>query len=468
MTENQDHASISQTLAAFVDRTTSADLPDHVVDDARWRLMDTIGVALAGTRLDYAQPVFDVMAEPGGRAEATTIAFGRRLPTAAAAFVNAAFAHGPDFDDTHSVAMVHIGCLAVPSALAVAERTGASGSAMMTALVLGAETGLRIGAATPHRFHERGYHATGVVGPFTAAAAAGKLLGLSASQVANALGLAGSQSAGLLEGLHDGSWVKRLHPAWSVQSGITAALMAQRNFIGPKAVLEGTWGLYAVLLHGDEEPPDLAGIVDDLGTRWLLPDTTYKPYSCGAWNHSSMDAVITIMRSQSLRHTDIARIDVTVPTECLPIVCEPRAVKIHPGSPYHMKFSLPYSVAILAVRGHAGVDDYSDEVFADADIADLAARVYCVADPQMPSERFPARVVVETRSGARHEFDVPAQRGGPGNPSTPSDHRAKFQANAEPTLGADGTQELADVIENVWDEPDVDRLAELLKRKDAQ
>jgi 2-methylcitrate dehydratase PrpD len=220
-----------------------------------------------------------------------------------------------------------------------------------------------------------------------------------------------------------------------------------------------------VLLHGDEQPPDTAAMIDDLGSTWLLPDTTYKPYSCGAWNHSSMDAVLTIMRAQSLRHGDLARIDVTVPAECLPIVCEPRDVKIHPGSPYHMKFSLPYSVAILAVRGSAGVDDFSEDVFADPVVAELAGRVYCVADPAMAPQRFPARVAVQTNDGRRFEHDVPAQRGGPGNRSTAADHRAKFQANAEPTLGAEGTSELAETIENIWGEPSVDRIAALLKRK---
>ena len=124
---------------------------------------------------------------------------------------------------------------------------------MRVGLVIGAEVGLRIGAAAPHLFHERGYHATGVAGPFVAATTMGKMLGLGAGPIADALGLAGSQSAGLLEGLHDGSWVKRLHPAWSVQSGITAALLAQRGFIGTKRVLEGEWGVYAVLAPSGDD-----------------------------------------------------------------------------------------------------------------------------------------------------------------------------------------------------------------------
>jgi 2-methylcitrate dehydratase PrpD len=461
-TTRSENLTVTGELAEFITGTAPADLPDAVIDDARWRLMDTIGVAIAGSRLDYARAVYEVMAEYGGPAEATVIGSAQRLPAPSAAFVNAALAHGPDYDDTHSVSMVHISCLAVPAALAVGERVGATGSALMTALVVASETGLRIGTAAPNRFHNRGFHATGVVGPFTAAAAAGRLLGLSPAQVTNALGLAGSQSSGLLQGLHDGSWVKRLHPAWSVQSGIIAALLAGRGFIGPAEVLEGAWGLYAVLLAGDEEGVHAADAVKGLGRQWLLPDTTYKPYSCGAWNHSSMDAVMTIMRSGGLSHEDVQRIDITVPMECLPIVCEPRAAKIHPASPYHMKFSLPYSVAIVAVLGQAGADDYTADVLANPQIAQLAARIHCHGDPDMAPENFPARAEVTTRDSRRHTRAVPAQRGGPGNPNSADDHRAKFLANAAPTLGRGQAGELADAIEDIWAAPDLSRLTSLL------
>jgi 2-methylcitrate dehydratase PrpD len=460
--QTRSRRTATERLAAFCTELRPEKLPEHVRDDARWRTMDTLGVALAGSRMDFSDSVRHVFRTMAGAPEATALGMSDRLPAPHAAFVNAAAAHGPDYDDTHSVAMVHIGCLVVPAALAMAERTGASGAQTLTALVAGAEVGLRIGAAAPHRFHMRGYHATGVVGPFAAAAVAGSLLHLDADRLADAFGLAGSQAAGLLVGLHDGSWVKRLHPAWSVQAGLTAALLAERRFLGPRQVLESPWGLYGVLLHGDPEPVDAEAVVADLGERWLLPATTYKPYSSGAWNHSSMDAVRSILAQTGLDHRDIARIEVRVPAECIPVVCEPREAKIHPATPYHMKFSLPYSVAILAVRGHADIDDYSEEVLADAEIRDLAARIECAADPSLSPEGFPARVVVHTRDARRFEHSVAAQRGGPGNPMTPDDHRAKFRANAEPSLGAARRAQLMDAVEGAWELDRVDRLARLL------
>lgn len=456
--------SLSYELAEFFSRLRVEDLPSHVLDDARWRLMDTAGVALAGSRMDYAEAVRGVVTELGGRAEATVLGFGDRLHAPAAGFVNAAFAHGPDYDDTHSVAMVHIGCLAVPAALAVAERVNASGADLLAALVAGAEVGLRIGAAAPHRFHRRGFHATGVAGPFVAAIAAGRLLGLDAGQLANALGLAGSQASGLLQGLHDGSWVKRLHPAWTVQAGILAALLAQRGFLGPTQVLEGGWGLYSVLLHGDEGPVDPAEVTRGLGTTWLLPETTYKPYSSGAWNHSSMDGVIAIMREHGLQASDIQGIEAHVPHECIPVVCEPREAKIHPGTPYHMKFSLPYSTAILAVLGHADVDDYTEEVWRNPEIADLASRITCHEDSALKPDRFPARVVLTTRDGRRYEKSVPAQRGGPGNPMTPEDHQRKFRSNALASIGEAQVEDAIHAVATLAEAGDVRALVASLVR----
>ncbi len=452
----------SEQLAAFVCDTTPDALPAYVVDDARDRLRDTLGVCLAGSRMDYAAAVRSVADTLGGRPESTTVGFGQRLPATLAGFVNGALAHGPDYDDTHSVAMVHISCVVVPAALAMGERVRASGADMMSALVLGAEVGLRLAAAAPHRFHMRGLHTTSICGPFAAAAVAARLLGLDRTRTANALGLAGSQSAGLLQGLRDGSWVKRLHPGWATQSGLLAALLAEQGFTGPAEVVEGGAGLYAALLHGEDGPAYAARVCTGLGEEWLLPATTYKPYPNGAWNHSSMDAVAALMRDNGLRHADVAAIECHVPPECIPIVCEPRETKIHPRSPYHMKFSLPYSVAMLAVLGRVEVDDYTEDVRTDPRVADLASRVACIADASMAPTDFPARVILRTRDGRAFEQVVAHQRGGPGNPMSREAHERKFRANALPSLGVEGTDALLVAIEGVWQAPDVTELARLL------
>jgi 2-methylcitrate dehydratase PrpD len=445
-------STIAASLAEWLVSTTPGDIPAEVSDDARWRLVDQVGVCLAGMADESATIVSRLTRQRGGTPEATVIGFGGRYPAAAAGWTNGAIGHVTDYDDMHGVAAVHISSVAVPAALAAAEAAGASGADTLVAMSLGAELALRIASgAPPHQFHHRGLHGTGVAGPFAAAAIAARILRLNAGQATNAIGMAGSRSSGLMQTLIDGSWVKRLHPGWAVEGGLTCAALAADGYTGPREVVEGTFGFFHALLHGDEETFQFDHILAGLGSRWMLPDTTYKPWPNGVWNHASMDGAAAIVRREGLAVTDIERIDCYVPPICIPIVCEPRLAKLNLNSPYHAKFSLPYSVAMLLINGHVAVDDYTDEVLVNPAYADLAGRVFCHADETMEPDFFPARVELTTRDGHRYVEDVPAQRGTSRNPMTPADHRAKFMANATPQLGAERAERLRTELENFRD-----------------
>ncbi len=456
-----DTFSLSQSLAEFAVGVPSADLPEAIRDDATWRLVDTLGVAIAGSRMDFAEPVTAMARATGGVAEATTLVAGDRLPAQLAAFVNGCLAHGQDFDDTHSVALVHPSCVALPAALAMAERAGASGADFLSAAVIGAEVGLRIGIAGRSSLIDRGFHATSVTGTFIAAAAASRLLGLPADLAANALGLAGSFSSGLFQGMLDGSWVKRIHPGIACQGGITAALLAERGFTGPVEVLEGRYGLYATFLHGDGSV-DPGVVLAGLGERWHYTETTFKPYPTGSVSHTTMGAVAQLMREGGLVATDIESVDCEVPSAVIPIMCEPRETRLNPATPYHMKFSLPYATAILILTGSVAVDDFTEANRIDPAIRAMAERVHFKADPGMSTEGFPGRIAITTVAGQRLKLEVKAQRGSPGNPMEPAEHRDKFLANASPTLGETQAEKLLAALESCWEAPDVSELTALL------
>ncbi len=453
---------ISERLARWSVSVAVEDLPADVADDARWRLVDQVGVCIAGSRSASAGIIHRVAAKSGGTPESTTMVFGTRFPAPLTGWVNGAVGHGADYDDMHGVAAVHISSVAVPAALAAAESVQASGAQCLLALATGAEIGLRINTgAPPHQFHHRGLHGTGVAGPFAAAAIASKLLGLDAAATTDALGMAGSRSSGLMQTLIDGSWVKQLHPGWGVQGGITCALLAAEGFTGPHEVLEGKFGFFNALLHGDEATFQFDHITDGLGERWILPDTTYKPWPNGVWNHASMEGTATIMSREGLSIGDVDRIDCFVPPICIPLVCEPREAKLNPRSLYHMKFSLQYSVAMLAVLGAVEVDDYNEATLANREIHNFAARVDCHADPSMLPDTFPARVQLTTLDGRVFEEDVPAQRGTRLNPMLPDDQRRKFRGNVRPSLGDEQTEELLAALEGAWDAQDVRALMAL-------
>lgn len=450
---------IAQHLARWVSSTSLEDLPPEVREDARWRLVDQVGVCLAGARSDSAAVVRKVAGGFGGNPQASVVGFEMHLPAPLAGLVNGATGHAADFDDMHGAAAVHISSVAVPAALAAAEAVGATGAECLLAMALGAEVALRIATgAPPHQFHRRGLHGTGVAGPFAAAAIAARLLGLEELRTAQALGMAGSRSSGLMQTLIDGSWVKQLHPGWAVQGGLTCAWLAREGFSGPAEVIEGKFGFFNALLHGDEETFTFDSITSGLGEGWLILETTFKPWPNGVWNHASMEGTKIIMERHGLSAIEIQRIDCYVPPICIPIVGEPREAKLHPRSVYHMKFSLPYSVAMLAVLGEVGVDDYSPTTLDDPAIRDLASRIYCHSDPEMQPETFPARVQLTTRDGRVLTADVPAQLGSVQNPMSVEAHRAKFRSNVGPSLGDAPTNRLLDALEDAWQAPSVAEL----------
>lgn len=367
---------ISQTLGRWISETTVAEIPDVVISDAIWRVIDQVGICIAGSGDENARAVRDVARELGSQERSTTFVFGDRFSAPMAGCVNGASGTALDYDDLHPESAVHISSVAVPAALALGEDRNANGEQMLLALALGAEVGIRVMVgAPPHQFHRRGIHATGTGGPFAAAAIGAKLLGLNAEQCANALGLAGSRSSGFLQGLVDGSSVKILHPGWAVEGGLTVALLAQKGYTGPAEVIEGKLGLYHAFLAGDENTFHLERICDGLGMRWLLPETEVKTWPNCAWNHSSLDGVAEIVRKNGLVYRDVERVDCFVPAPCIPLVCEPRETKLNPQTTYHMKFSLPYSLAMLLVKGDISVNDYNDEVLADPIVHEYASRV---------------------------------------------------------------------------------------------
>jgi 2-methylcitrate dehydratase PrpD len=453
---------LTQALAGFVTSLEWEQVPETVAADAVRRVVDAIGVGLAGSTSPYASMVLEVAGEYGGYTEATAWGSGRRLPGPLAAMVNAALVHGHDFDDMHSGAMVHISCVTVPAAIALAEQRGASGAECLLALIAGAEVGLRLGDAAPHRFILRGWHGTSVCGTFAAATVAAKLMGLDAYRTAHALGLAASQSSGIMQGLHDGSWVKRMHPGWAVQNGIMAASLASRGFTGPTEALEGTAGLYRVFLRGDEDKVHLEDVVAGLGQRWLLPETSYKKYPTGAWTQAAMDGVTRLLEEAHAGFADIDRLDCMLPPDALPVVCEPREEKVHPATPYQAKFSLPHSVAMVAVLGHGTVEDYNDGLVANPDIGAVAERVHCHADPSMTSRGFPVVMELRTKDGKTLRAGPLTQPGSPENPMSDEQHAAKFTDCAFKGLGEPQSARLLEWLLRLRSAPDLAALAELV------
>src|SRR5204862_4513739 len=246
--------SAARRLARFVLGLRLEDIPLPVVTKATHLVLDTLGCALAATRYDFGRAALETAERLGGPHESTLVGSKVRVAAANAVLANATLAHGLDFDDTREDAIVHTGSIAVPTALAVGEALGASGRAILEAMIAGVEVMCRVGLAVPGKFHARHYHPTSLTGGFAAAAVAGKLYGLEEDQLVHAFGICGSQAGGIIEYLADGSGTKRLHPGWAVHAGVAATLLARSGFTGPETVFEGAHGFYQAFAGGFEEP----------------------------------------------------------------------------------------------------------------------------------------------------------------------------------------------------------------------
>jgi 2-methylcitrate dehydratase PrpD len=450
----------ARRLARFVVRLDLGGVPAPVVARAQGLALDTVGNALAACREDFGVAVLDVAERLGGSPESGLIGRRARVAAANAVLANATLAHGLDFDDTREDAIVHTGCVAVTTALAVGEAVGTTGAAVLAALITGVEVMCRVGLAVPGALHARHFHPTAIAGTFAAAAAAGKLHGLTEDQLVHAFGICGSQASGIIEYLADGSWTKRLHAGWAAHAGVTAALLARSGFTGPATVFEGTHGLYQAFAGG-HDASRLEGLLGSLGRAWELAELTLKPYPCGSIAQPYMDAAQRLRERHGIRPEAIAAIRCRTAAGPVPRLWEPLAAKHVPPNGYAAKFSLPYLVAVILVKGRAGLAEFTDAAVRDPDVLRVAGRVGYELDASIDYPRqFVGDVEVALADGrvVRERQDRP--RGGPDAPLSPAELEAKFRGNA--ALALPGAQVEA-IIRSVEALPAASDLAGLLR-----
>jgi 2-methylcitrate dehydratase PrpD len=310
--------------------------------------------------------------------------------------------------------------------------------------------------------HKRGFHPTGLFATFGAAYLAAKLLELDAETTARAAGIAGSFASGLLECWVDGTQTKFLHPGWSAQSGITAAMLARSGVTGPARVFEGRWGLFASHVQDSNAHRDFARINADLGTHWESRNSSFKPFPAAHVIHPYISAAIRLRSKHAIQPADVESVDCPVTEFIVSIVCEPVAEKHEPASDSHGRVSLQYSIAEALFFGELGKHAYSDRSRRNPEILALARKVRYRVDPDYPGPgRFKGAVTV-TLKDARQFTDVEEyNRGSAENPMTYQELQAKFEDNASGFLSAAARARVADQVQRLETLPDAKVLLEL-------
>ena len=415
------------TLAAWCAALEWRDVPDEQRALVTLRVLDTLGLIAAGADTAAVHAAADFAASEAGTGAATLYLGPRRLPATRCALVHGVAAHCRDFDDTFPDSVVHPGSVVVSAALAAGEGAGAAPEDIGAAIVAGYEVAARIGGAAGRRFHARGLHATGIVGPIAAATAASRARRLSAEHTAWAIGLAASMSGGLMAFQADGAWSKWLHVGWAAQGGIAAADLAARGFRGPLAAIDGPANLFAALLAG--ETVDIAALTADLGRDWRGGGARFKYYPCAHVIQPYIDAALKLRREHTLAAANIAEVRCAIAPWAVPIVCEPRAARIAPATELDAIASLPYMMAHALGAGEVGLDALAPAARARADLRDLSLRIFHDADPAL-GHGFDARVTLRTRDGRTLTATADAAA------LDRERIAAKFVANAAPLLGA--------------------------------
>jgi 2-methylcitrate dehydratase PrpD len=450
----------SQVIGRFAGGLKLADVPRAVVDKAKLVALDTLGVALASSTMDFGRMVTKVARKLGGAADSRLIGSPEKVAAANAVIANGTLAHGLDYDDTLEEAIVHTGSCAWMTALAVGDETRASGRSVLEAAIAATEVMCKVGLVAPGKFHARGFHPTALCSTFGAAAAAGRLYGLDLAQWSDAFGLCGSQSSGIIEYLADGTWTKRLHPGWSAHGGVIATLLAREGFRGPAKVFEGTHGFYHSF--GGESEYRFEKLLE-LGKEWEIPRLSFKSYPCGSISHPYMDCALKLKQKYAPAPQKIAEVVCRTAEGPVHRLWEPLADKQRPVSSYGAKFSLPYSIAVVLVHGRAGLDEFTEEAIRDPIVLGLAKKVRYEIDATIDYPRhFSGHVKIRLDDGTELAENQPHPRGGFEDPLPPAEIEEKFRANARLALPEEKVERILDSVRRLEQLSSIGTLSDLL------
>ncbi len=457
---------LSSALADWASRIRFEDLPADVMEATKLRVMDVIGLSLAGAETAFGKATRDAVVALSPAGPCHILGFGDRVGVTSAAFANGALSQALEYDDTHNESIVHMSSPAVAAALALSEFTPVTGRDLITAIALGNEISCRVGSVSSGELHKRGFHPTGLFATFGAAYLAAKLLALDANAMGRAAGIAGSFASGLLECWVDGTQTKFLHPGWSAQSGITAAMLARSGVTGPAQVFEGRWGLFASHVQDQNAHRDFArittGLGEGLGSHWESRNSSFKPFPAAHVIHPYISAAIRLRDKHAIQPAEIESVDCPVTAFIVSIVCEPVAEKHAPASDSHGRVSLQYSIAEALFFGELGKRAYSDQSRRNPAILELARKVRYHVDPNYPGPgRFKGAVTVTLKDGRQFTEVEEYNRGSAENPMTYQELRAKFDENAGAFLSTDARARVADEIDRLETLPDAKVLVQL-------
>ncbi|MHA1108573.1 MAG: MmgE/PrpD family protein, partial [Alphaproteobacteria bacterium] len=413
----------TETLAAFAAGLKYEDIPPEVVERTKDCIIDTIGAAIFGSSLPWSRIIIDYVKNNGAGGNCTVLGpDGIRTTPPMAALANGVMAHAFEMDSLRQPsAGIHPGSTLGPSGLAIAEELGASGRELITAFVAGNEVMSRIGLADRHSSEKLGFHAPGLTGPIGSALVAGRLMGLDAGRMTNAMGVAGSLCSGILEFVRSGTggMVKRLHLGRASEGGVLAANLARDGFTGPTTVLEGEFGFLNVFCRD----ADLSQLTDGLGERFETLNLCLKRFPCHITAHTPVQAALDLKAEHGFNGAEVEAVlvrgsDKMVSHHNIP---EPSDVML-------AQYSTPFCVALAMLGDPLDPRSFSDDSLNDDAIRGLCRKVRVEKRLEEDGETTPWASVVEVtlKDGRRLKGRADSFKGMPSDPVSRTELAEKF------------------------------------------
>ncbi|KXU84412.1 2-methylcitrate dehydratase [Paraburkholderia monticola] len=452
-------------VAAFVAGLQYEAIPDEVRARIKLLILDSLGCALFGSGLEWSQILANTLARVDTTQACSVWGTPMKLSAPHAALVNGTMIQSFELDDVHRAGVLHVGAVTLPPILAIAQTRSAaarmSGREFLRACVAGYEVGPRVGMCMGPEHIAQGWHSGATVGVFSAAAGAAAALRLDTAQTVHALGIGGTQSAGLMAAQF-GAMVKRMHAGRAAQSGLYGALLAQNGFTGIVDVFENPYGGFCSTFSRSTDRFDLTQLIDGLGERFETMNIALKFYSCVGSNHTTLDAIRAMQARHPFAAGDVESI----------VVHGSRVTVDHVGWRYvpqgltSAQLNLPYCVATLLLEGDVFVDQFSEDRVADPQRMALAERVQVLEDPSITAlgrnARHTVRVEVRLRDGTRLEETVQSQRGSEHAFASEAEIVGKMTKLAAHRIDGEKIARIVDWVMHAEEQPDTAELARLL------
>jgi 2-methylcitrate dehydratase PrpD len=446
----------TEQIAKFVAETSYDQIPREALSRAKWCILDCLGVAIAGSKESAGTIITEYVKDLGGKPEATVIASGFRTSSPQAALVNGTLAHALDYDDSHPN-FQHATAVTLPAVLALAEREGVSGRAILEAYVLGCEVGSKIGITMGTALGELGWHPCGIIGSIASAVASSKLLKLNKTQIRTALGIAASQAAGLSRNI--GTDVKPFHSGLGAKNGVVAAMLAVKNFKSDESIFDGHHSFPKVFL-GKEY--DLAKSIRQLGAPFSIVSQgigRIKPYPTGGPSHKSVTAIFELIKKHRVHAEQVAEVECQVS----PYLVQHFGHYSRPKTASQARFSMHYAMAAALIDGALTLKQFTDEKVTTPEVQDLMSKVKLVKldsevkEGQTHSDP-PQIVTVKLENGKAYSHQVPFAKGEPQNPMSLEEIIDKFRDCAGTVLSPLDIERTVDLVLKLETLPDITEL----------